>query len=136
MEELSTSIDPGIVENKPIILMGDYNVDYLNLKEKECLETILLPYGLQIMNTDQPTRVKENSQSIIDFIITDLPNSKCFETIVSDAPLRTLQNAEIDHWATSTITSIQWKKKSKVTIKEIYDKTNYDKHRVCQIITE
>ena len=82
LEELSTSIDSAIVENKPITLMGDYNIDYLNLKEKENLEAILLPYGLQIMNTEQPTRVKGNSQSLFDFIITNLPNSKCFETIV------------------------------------------------------
>ena len=116
--------------------MGDYNIDYLNPKEKEFLETILLPLGRQIMNTEQPTRVKGNSQSLIDFIITDLPKSKCFETIVSDTPLRTLKNAEIDHWATSTITSIQMKKKSKVTIKEVYNKTNYDKHSFCQLVTE
>ena len=100
--------------------MGDYNIDYLNVKEKECLETILLPYGLQIVNTERPTRVKGNSQSIIDFIITDLSNSKCFEAIMSDTPLRTLKNAGIDNWATSTLTSIQMRKKSKVTIEEVY----------------
>ena len=96
-----------------------YNIDYLNPKEKECLETTLLLYGLQITNTEQPTRVKGSSQSLIDFIINDLPKSKCFETIVSDTPLRTLKNGEKHHWATSKITSIQMKKKSKVTIKEV-----------------
>ena len=110
MEELYTSIDSAIVENTPITLMGDYNIDYPNPKEKKCLETILLPYGLQIMNTEQPTWVKGNSQSKIDFIITDLPISKCSETIASDTPLRTLKNPEMDHWATLTIMSIQMKK--------------------------
>ena len=91
LEESSTSIGSAIVENKPITLMGDYNIEYPNPKEKECLETILFLYGLQIMNTEQPTRVKGNSQSLIDFINTDLPKSTCFETIVSDTVLKTLK---------------------------------------------
>ena len=68
--------------------MGDYNIDYLNLKEKECLETILSPYGLQIMNTEQSTRVKGNREGKDSG--KTLPKSKCFETIVLDTPLRTL----------------------------------------------
>ena len=56
LEELSTSIDFAIVENKPITLMGDYNLDYLVENEKKCLDTIIIPYGLSIVNTQNPTR--------------------------------------------------------------------------------
>ena len=37
--------------------MGDYNKNYLNQREKENLETVILPYGLTTINTDQPTRI-------------------------------------------------------------------------------
>ena len=43
LKEISTSIDHAITENKPITLMGDYNLDYLNKKEKETLDTIMVP---------------------------------------------------------------------------------------------
>ena len=45
LEELSTSIDYAVVVNKPITLMGDYNINYLNPTEKQCLDTITVPYG-------------------------------------------------------------------------------------------
>ena len=34
LEEVSTSIDNATTENKPITLLGDYNLDYLNKKRK------------------------------------------------------------------------------------------------------
>ena len=40
LEELSTSIDYAVVENKPITLMGDYNINYLNPTEKQYLDTL------------------------------------------------------------------------------------------------
>ena len=46
LEELSTSIDYAITENKPLLLMGDFNINFLNKNERECLETIMIPYGL------------------------------------------------------------------------------------------
>ena len=82
MEEWSTSIDTGIVDTKQVTLMSDYNIDQLNLRVKECLETKVLPYGLQNEKTEQSIRVKGNSQSLIDFLISDLPKPKSFETIV------------------------------------------------------
>ena len=38
IEELSMSIDHAIVENKPTTMMGDYNINYLNKREREHLE--------------------------------------------------------------------------------------------------
>ena len=59
---LSISIDHAIVENKPLTMMG---------QEKEDLETVTLPHGLTTINTDQPTRISNESGSLIDYVITD-----------------------------------------------------------------
>ena len=82
IEELSTSIDYAITENKPINLMGDYNLDCLNKKEKECLDTLMVPYGRNIKNINIPTRISGNCKSLLDYIITDLPEMK--RTYISD----------------------------------------------------
>ena len=50
LEGLSTSIDYAVVENKPLTLIGDYNINYLNRKERNCLDTILTPYDLHVLN--------------------------------------------------------------------------------------
>ena len=34
LEQLLTNIDSSSCESIPIILLGDYNIDYLNLREK------------------------------------------------------------------------------------------------------
>ena len=73
LEELSTSIDYAITENKPMTLMGDFNIDYLKIQEKQYLDTITVPYGLNIVNTEIPTRVRGKSKSFLDYIITDFP---------------------------------------------------------------
>ena len=38
-EELSDRIKLAIVENKPKTLMGDYNIDYLNEREQNCMDS-------------------------------------------------------------------------------------------------
>ena len=59
LEEVSTSIDFLVTENKPITLKGDFNIDYLNWKEKQCLDSVIVPYGLSVINENQPTKFKE-----------------------------------------------------------------------------
>ena len=123
LEELSTSIDYAITENKPMTLMGDFNIDYLNNKEN--LDTITVPYGLNIVNTEIPTRVRGKSKSLLDYIVTDLPGSVNFESYVSDTPLRNLNGEHVDHFQTSVISNVTLHQPPKVIIKEIYDKSNY-----------
>ena len=38
--------------------MGDYSINYLNTREKQDLETVILPFSLIVSNTDQPTRIE------------------------------------------------------------------------------
>ena len=80
--ELSISIDHAIIENKPLTIMGDYNIDHLNTREKQDLETVTLPYDLIVSNTDQPTRKKGTSKTSIDYIITDHSNAAFFTPFV------------------------------------------------------
>ena len=80
--------------------MGYYNINFLNYNERECLDTVLIPYGLYVMNKELPTRVVGTSKSLIDYFITDLLKSETFETHVSDTPFRTSKNKPIDHRAT------------------------------------
>ena len=110
LEELSTSIDIAIVENKPITLMGDFNINFFNHKERQCLETITIPYGFHILNTTEPTRIGPTSKSLVDYIVSDLPMIEGAVTYVSDTPLRTLKKkTEVDHRATLAITNIKMK---------------------------
>ena len=107
MEEFSTSIDYAITENKPLVLMGDCNINFLNKNELECLETFLIPYGLHVMNKELTTRVVGTSKTLIDYIITDHLKAETFETHLSDTPFRTSKNKPIDYRATSNISDFQ-----------------------------
>ena len=117
LEEFSTSMDYAITEIKPLVLMGDYNENFLNKNERECLETILIPYGPYVMNKELPTRVVGTSKTLIDYIITDHLNAETFETHVSDTPFRTSKNKPIDHRATSIISDFQINTNKNVTVK-------------------
>ena len=44
-EKFSTTIYYANTE-KRLVVLGDYNINFLNNSERECLETILIPYGL------------------------------------------------------------------------------------------
>ena len=100
--------------------MGDYNIDYLSTRERQDLGTVILPYGFKINNTDEPTRVRGNSKSLIDYI-TDHFQAETFRAHVSDTPLRTGNKKQIDHFATSLITNIDCKPTCKIYRKTIYD---------------
>ena len=104
-------------------------MDYLNKREKKDLETVILPYGFKINNTDEPTRVRGNSNSLIDYIITDQFQAETFRAHVSNTTLRTGYKKQIDHFAISLITNIGCKPTSKVFRKTIYDKHTFQKNR-------
>ena len=109
--------------------MGDYNIVHLNKRERQDLKTVILPYGFKINNTDEPTRVRGNSKSLIDYIITDHFQAETFFAHVSDTPLRTGNKKEIDHSETSLITNTHCKPTCKVFRITLYDKQTYQKNR-------
>ena len=57
LEGLSTSIDNAIMENKPLTLMGDYNIKCLNRKERKCMDTALTPNGSLFLATQSPQKL-------------------------------------------------------------------------------
>ena len=97
--------------------MGDFNIGYLNNQEKQYLDTITVPYGLNIVNTEIPTRVRGKSKSFLDYIINDLPGSVDFESYVSDIPLRNLNGEHVDHFQTSVFSNVTLHQPPKFIIK-------------------
>ena len=51
LEQLATNIDNAIVKGHNIILMGDYNINHLNSREKEMLDSIF--FTIPSRNTKQ-----------------------------------------------------------------------------------
>ena len=129
LEQSARSIDRAITENKTIIMMGDYNINYLENKEKQNLETIIQPYDLNVTNKHQSTRIKDESNSLIDYIIID-GNEPLLYNEIFDSPIQT------DHFAQLIILATKFSK-NKVFKKQIYDKTNYSpkdfKHSIKQL---
>ena len=50
VNELALSVEFAQSYNSNIVLMGDYNPNYLITEEKESLDTILTPYHLEVFN--------------------------------------------------------------------------------------
>ena len=93
LSELALGIDCAAAENKRIILMGDYSIDFLQKIEKRKLETLFIPYGLVSCNTKIGTRQSINKTALTDYIITE-DFKKCFVT-------ESILNS--DHYATVAI---------------------------------
>ena len=68
LEDLAKPIDHAQSFNSNLILLGDYNLKYLNEDDKQSVDTILIPYNLDVTNKLTPT----HSKALIDYIITDL----------------------------------------------------------------
>ena len=98
LEDLAKPIDHAQSFNSNLILLGDYNLNYLNEDDKQSLNTILIPYNLDVTNKLTPT----HSKALIDYIITDLGiKDLTNNSIVFTPPIKT------DHQATALITELK-----------------------------
>ena len=97
--------------------MRHYNLDYLD-EEKQNLDTIMVPYAMNITSNNIPTRISGNCESLLDYVITGLPEYK--RTYISDTSLRTTQGKMSDHFATSIITETKVHKPPKVTLQKMF----------------
>ena len=82
------------------------------------------------MNTAIPIRIRGNSQSLIDYTLTDHSKVKDSVILISDTTFRTTKNKEIDHRATSIVTEIEIKEPQRFSqkqflIKRFIVKTSY-----------
>ena len=55
--------------------MGNYNTDYLNNHEKNCLDTVIVPYGLNVASKNDETKLKNMSKTHIDKTYDRLPEA-------------------------------------------------------------
>ena len=78
---------------------------------------LLLPYGSDVLNTTIPTRIRRNSQSLIDFILTDHNEIRRCRTLISDTLFKNTKNKEIDHRETSIVAEIEVREPPKVSLK-------------------
>ena len=67
--------------------MGDYNLDYINEKVKQNLDTVMGTQEMNVTNNDTPTRLSGNCKYLLCYVITDLLKFK--RTYISDTTLRT-----------------------------------------------
>ena len=52
----------------------------------------MVPFGLDILKTAIPTGIRGNSQTLIDYIVTDHTKAEGFVTFISDTPFRTTKD--------------------------------------------
>ena len=68
-EQLLTKIDNSPCTFIPIILLGDYNIDYNNLDGKQNLDIVVLPYSYTLACQKLPTRLYKSSKTLIEYIL-------------------------------------------------------------------
>ena len=100
--------------------MGDFNIDYLTPRGQQNLDTVILPYGLTVINTKEPTRVKGQSRSSIDYNLLVHFDVDSFTSFVSDTPMKTSEKEPIIHLATSVVSNIVNEIFKKVVKKEMF----------------
>ena len=71
LDYLALKVDKATAKNKPIILTGDYILNYFCENEKRKLDTILRPSDLNPINVRDPKRISSHNKTLIDFLITD-----------------------------------------------------------------
>ena len=95
LEELALQIDFGITKKQKFLLLGNFNINYLNPNGRNKMDTILVPYGLSVVNKTT-TRRKNLMED------DELPHSNVF---TFELPITS------DHKAISTIKNVTMNKK-------------------------
>ena len=107
--------------------MGDFNLNQFCTTERRDLDNIIEPYGMQISNTQIPTRLNDTSATLIDYIITDTQRAN--NVYIADAPLKT------DHRLT-VLSFDRYREETKCTKIKTFDKSKYDKAQFLQKLRE
>ena len=80
--KMSYEIEFAKIENKPVMLTGDFRTNHYDCNEKQ---TFHLPYGPKVLNTEHPKNSQEKSKSLIVFITVNPNADFFFETSSSDS---------------------------------------------------
>ena len=121
LENLARGIDRTVSQNMPVILMGDYKLNYWDQSDCSKIDTVVVPYYLNINNVSHASRIGNKKGTLIDYdyIITD-GSLKINKTYVFDPLIKS------DHMATLSILNLTLTKKSTVSTKLVFDKKNLD----------
>ena len=125
LEQLTLNIDKAFSVSNKITLLGDYNINYLDSKEKENLDSIIIPYGMKVFCPNDETRISSSNKTHIDYIISDYETNGiefCFDT-----PYKT------DHFASFILTDI----KCGINLPRIIStfNKNYQKNEFCNTLS-
>ena len=69
LDNLSKNIEVAMLKTTNIVLIGDYNIDYLNQPEQNHLDSVLNKFALNVCCPTIPTRVGRISEIHIEYII-------------------------------------------------------------------
>ena len=119
LEDLAKSIYHAQSFSSNLILLGDYNVNYLNEDDKQSVLTIFVPYNLDVTNKLTPNHPK--ALIITDLSIKDLTNN----SLVFTPPIKT------DHQTTAFITELKMNNIRPIK-RKMYDKSNYSDYKFKQ----
>lgn len=124
LNEMIANVNKVLTENKPLVLMGDYNIDYLSSVDKSKLDTLLSLFDLHVSNSHTPTRQTAHSATLIDHILTDNPED--FQCFITDPPIRTDHKLSICI-QNNCITHVNDTQKITVYSKRNYSKNSFNK---------
>ena len=68
-------------EDKETLLLGDFNCDYGKQKNNRPLKQMISSYGF-CQQVDSPTRLAKGSQSLIDLVLSNMPQNICKTTVL------------------------------------------------------
>ena len=119
LDQLGINIDNAITKNENIILMRDYNINYLDTLERYRLETVTLPYDLHMENKTIPNCLNRgnNTKSLIDYIIND--SSTINDNIICDNIVKS------DKLATLSLIGLHVETKKVQVQTKFFDKKKY-----------
>ena len=63
-------------KDKEILILGDFNCDYYEQNSNRPLKHIISSYGF-CQQVDSPTRLSEESESLIDLVLSNMPQNIC-----------------------------------------------------------
>ena len=98
LEKLALQIDYGITKKQQTLLLGGFNINYINPYKRNKMDTTFVPYVLSVVNQNT-----YKGKNLIDFVIKDdeLPHSNIFSF---EMPITS------DHNANALITNVTIKK--------------------------
>ena len=103
-DQLAADVSAAYNEGKEVYLFGDYNCNYLQKPEAEKINALLSNLDLHIVNTDTPTRIGDNSKTLIDHFFCGNPRKFHYRV--------TEPNFPTDHCLTTYICNTEVKRTS------------------------